>query len=75
MGVEGLRALLGVALIGEIVIYYNRYEHGFNRSPWSQFGVIERYQSLQDELEGAVQTQLIVLKQAATLAGGTQGRR
>jgi hypothetical protein len=47
-----------VALSGETVIYYNHFESGFNRSPWTQFGIIERYQSLQDELEDAVQRQL-----------------
>ncbi|MGV2128951.1 hypothetical protein [Agrobacterium vitis] len=47
-----------VALVGEVVIYYNHFEDGFNRSPWSQFGVIERYQSLQNGLEDTVQMQL-----------------
>ena len=47
-----------VALIGETVIYYNQFEHGFNRSPWSQFGIIDQYQSLQFGLEDAVQIQI-----------------
>lgn len=62
-----------VALIGEVVIYYNHFEYGFNRSSWSQFGVIERYQSLQDELEGAVQRQLNSLEAGYDVGPWTSG--
>ncbi|WP_172724537.1 hypothetical protein [Neorhizobium tomejilense] len=50
-----------VALIGETVIYYNHFEHGFNRSPWSQYGVVDHYQSLQSRLDEAVQMQLDIV--------------
>jgi len=47
-----------VAILGETVIYYNHFEHGFNCSPWSQFGAIEQFHSLQSSLGDAVQAQL-----------------
>ncbi len=62
-----------VAMIGEVVLYYNHYEHGFNRSPWSRFGIIEQYQSLQDELEDAVQRQLNNLEAGYDVGPWTSG--
>ncbi|MFK0166672.1 hypothetical protein [Rhizobium sp. NPDC090279] len=50
-----------VALIGSTVIYYNHYEHGFDPSPWHQYGYIDRYQGLQYQLEEAVQRQLQII--------------
>lgn len=50
-----------VALIGSTAIYYNHLEDGFNRSTWTQYGVIDHFQSLQDGLDEAVQRQLDVL--------------
>jgi hypothetical protein len=50
-----------VALIGSTAIYYNHLEHGFNRSAWTEYGVIDHFQSLQDGLDEAVQRQLDVL--------------
>lgn len=47
-----------VALIGPTVIYYNHFEEGFDTSPWSQYGYIERYAALSYGLENAVQRQL-----------------
>ena len=36
-------------------------DHGFNRSAWTQYGVVDHYQSLQDGLEDAIQRQLDVV--------------
>lgn len=44
-----------VAIIGEMVIWYNDIEEGFNRSNYRQYGAIEQYRCNQDELEHAVQ--------------------
>lgn len=62
-----------VALVGEVVIYYNHFESGFNRSRWSQFGIVESYQSLQDELEDAVQRQLNDIDAGRSLGPWTSG--
>jgi len=62
-----------VALIGETVIYYNHFEHGFNRSPWSQFGIIDYYQSLQSGLEEAVQMQLNLVNTGYDVGPWTSG--
>jgi len=47
-----------VAVVGETVIYYNHFEHGFNCSSWSSFGIVDEFRSLQFGLENAVQAQL-----------------
>lgn len=44
-----------VALIGNLVVYYNDIENGFNISQYQQFGVISDYWCNQDELEWSVQ--------------------
>lgn len=44
-----------VALIGNLVIYYNDIEDGFNISPYFDYGLIANYQCNQDELEWSVQ--------------------
>jgi hypothetical protein len=44
-----------VAIIGEMVIWYNDIEYGFNRSNYKRYGTIEQYQCIQDELEQSVQ--------------------
>jgi hypothetical protein len=51
-----------VGLIGPTVIYYNHFENGFNRSLWLRYGIIEQYQSMQWELEDAVQQQLDIFE-------------
>lgn len=43
-----------VALVGEKAIFYDHIEEGFSRSSWSQYGIVDRYQS-GDSLEYAVQ--------------------
>lgn len=43
-----------VALVGEKVVFYDHIEEGFSRSSWSQYGIVDRYQS-GDSLEYAVQ--------------------
>lgn len=44
-----------VALIGNLVVYYNDIENGFNISQYQQFGVISDYWCNQDDLEWSVQ--------------------
>jgi hypothetical protein len=44
-----------VAIIGEMVIWYNDIEEGFNRSNYRRYGTIEQYRCNQDELEHSVQ--------------------
>lgn len=39
-----------VALMGRTVIWYNDIEEGFNRSVYSEYGVIDDYWCNQDEL-------------------------
>ncbi|MVA57569.1 hypothetical protein [Agrobacterium vitis] len=46
-----------VALMGNEVIFYDHFEEGFARSSWSQYGVVDQYQSGGD-LGFAVQTLL-----------------
>ena len=43
-----------VALIGQTVIWYNDIEDGFNRSYYSDFGVIDEYWCNQDELQWTI---------------------
>jgi hypothetical protein len=57
-----------VAILGETVIYYNHFEHLFNCSPWSQFGAIEQFHSLQSSLGDAVQAQLNLITTRAIAA-------
>lgn len=44
-----------VAIVGEMVIWYNDIEEGFNRSNYTQYGTIAQYWCNQDELEHSVQ--------------------
>lgn len=44
-----------VGIIGSRIIYYNHFEYGFNPSPWRRHGAIEQYESMQYDLESAVQ--------------------
>ena len=44
-----------VAIIGKYVIWFNDIEYGFNRSEYSNIGVIDGYFCNQDELEWQVQ--------------------
>jgi hypothetical protein len=43
-----------VAIVGQTVVWYNDIEDGFNRSTYSQFGVINDYRCNQDELNWTV---------------------
>jgi hypothetical protein len=52
---QGYGKMWVAAVIGSSIIYYNHFEYGFNPSPWQRHGVIERYESMQYELEAAVQ--------------------
>lgn len=44
-----------VAVIGNVVVYYNDIEDGFNRSRYSKHGVIDQYFCNQDELQWTIQ--------------------
>ena len=44
-----------VAVIGEMVVWYNDIEDGFNRSTYKEWGTIDQYHCNQDELEESVQ--------------------
>lgn len=44
-----------VAILGEAVLWYNDIEEGFNRSSYSEFGLIGEYWCNQDELQWTVQ--------------------
>ncbi len=44
-----------VAVVGATVIWYNDIEDGFNRSPYTHFGIIDEYWCNKDELEHSVQ--------------------
>jgi hypothetical protein len=44
-----------VAIYGSTVVWFNDIEHGFNRSTWSNPGVIDEYWCNQDELQWTVQ--------------------
>ena len=43
-----------VALMDQVVIWYNDIEDGFNRSAYSELGVIDEYCCNQDELQWTV---------------------
>lgn len=58
---RGYEPCWAVGLIGTTVLYYNHMESGFNRSPWTQFGVIDQYQSMDWNLETLLQHQLAVI--------------
>ncbi|MFC5476221.1 hypothetical protein [Paraherbaspirillum soli] len=47
-----------VAVLGQIVVWYNDIEDGFNTSRYSAFGIIDEYWCNQDELEITVQSLL-----------------
>ena len=65
---QGYEPCWVVGLIGATVLYHNHLESGFNRSPWTQFGVIDQYQSLDWDLETLLEHQLAVIA-----AGGDSG--
>ena len=44
-----------VAIVGEMVVWYNDIEDGFNRSNYKEYGAIDQYHCNQDELEYSVQ--------------------
>jgi len=44
-----------VAIIGEMVVWYNDIEDGFNRSNYEKYGTINQYRCNQDELEHSIQ--------------------
>lgn len=52
-----------VAVIGNLVVYYNDIEDGFNISHYQQYGVIADYWCNQDNLEWSVQNILDMILQ------------
>lgn len=50
-----------VAVIGEMVVWYNDIEEGFNRSNYTKYGTINQYRCNQDELEHSVQQILNII--------------
>lgn len=57
-----------VALMGRTVIWYNDLEDGFNRSVYSQYGVIDDYWCNHDDLDVTVQYLANVLRGGQDLA-------
>lgn len=55
-----------VAIIGELVLWFNDIEEGFNVSHYKKYGEIEEYWCNQDQLEWAVQSLLDILQQGYT---------
>jgi hypothetical protein len=51
-----------VAVIGQNVLYFNHHEDGFNRSEWKTLGVLQDYQSMQWELDEAIQNELNIMQ-------------
>lgn len=51
-----------VAVVGPTVIWYNDIEEGFNRSHYSNFGIIDDYWCNQDELEETLQNVINVIE-------------
>jgi len=50
-----------VGLIGNVVIWWNDIEDGFNRSSFDRYGIIKEYWCNQDELEHTLQQLLDIL--------------
>ncbi|MDF0718937.1 hypothetical protein P0M11_02880 [Kaistella sp. PBT33-4] len=50
LGEEG-KGFWAVAITGNLVIWYNDIEEGFNISPYSNYGKIDEYNAEQDELQ------------------------
>lgn len=51
-----------VAILGELVLWFNDIEDGFNVSRYKNYGEIEEYWCNQDELEWAVQSLLNLIQ-------------
>jgi len=70
---DGYGTMWVVALIGRRVVYYNHFEHGFNASRWTAYGVIDDYQSMQSELDEAVQRQFEIVRTGYDIGPWTSG--
>ena len=57
-----------VAVIGNMVVWYNDIEAGFNRSRYTSYGKIDEYLCNQDELEMTLQQILNMLDTGRDLA-------
>ena len=51
-----------VAILGNIIVWYNDIEEGFNLSNYKIYGIIEEYWCNQDELEITVQNLLNLIQ-------------
>lgn len=58
-----------VGLIGNVVVWFNEIEDGFNRSLYRRHGVIDEYFCNQDELEIAIQQLLMVIQTGYSIGG------
>jgi hypothetical protein len=58
-----------VALLGQIVVWYNDIEDGFNCSTYAQHGVVGEYWCNQDDLEHAVQRLVDLIGHGRALGG------
>ena len=58
-----------VAVLGQVVLWYNDIEDGFNCSHYSAHGAISDYWCNQDDLENAVQRLLNVIETGQPLDG------
>lgn len=57
-----------VGLLGELVLWYNDIEEGFNISPYNVYGEIGEYRCSQDELGLAVQKLLWLVETGETFS-------
>ncbi len=60
-----------VALIGHTVIWFNDIEDGFNRSTFTEYGLIDEYWCNQDQLEWAIQNVINEISEGFDAAGYT----
>lgn len=58
-----------VAVLGRTVVWYNDIEEGFNRSTYTNYGVINEYWCNQDELEWTIQHILNEIKDGSKSGG------
>lgn len=56
-----------VAVLGEMVVWFNDIEDGYNVSHYKTFGIIEEYLCNQDELEYTIQSLLNFLQHGYSL--------
>jgi hypothetical protein len=65
-GIEG-SGFWAVAVLGEMVVWFNDIEVGYNVSRYKSFGIIEEYLCNQDELEYTIQSLLNLVQHGYSL--------